>query len=243
MTSVLYRRCVSQRFMSSLAILSIAALLGCQPGTATQRNEGRRAEQSAAPKSAKDAAIKEPPPLEKAKKPPAEVPSRIFPASRRRCKRCPIRRAKEPERQGTPARIARTPAKDGRSRSGPLEVTVVAAQARRESGRRGQGPGRHEAIHREARHRREVRHGADSRRNVQDGQPAERKGSQGRRGAAGRGQDRAVLDGQVRSHLEPVRVVGMGLDKQRRKAQADRRRPTGTRPPTPWRFPPNPIPT
>ncbi len=50
-------------------------------------------------------------------------------------------------------------------------------------------------------HRREVRHGADPRRNVQDGQPGRREGPQGRRRPAGRGQDRAVLDGQVRGHV------------------------------------------
>ena len=36
---------------------------------------------------------------------------------------------------------------------------------------------------------------------------------------------------------------GLGLDKQRRKAKQDRRRPSGTRRPTPWPFPPSPIPT
>ena len=59
-----------------------------------------------------------------------------------------------------------------------------------------------------ARHRREVRHGADPRREVQDGQPRQREGPQGGRRPAARSRDRAVLDGQVRGHLGRVRAVG-----------------------------------
>ena len=90
---------------------------------------------------------------------------------------------------------------------------------------------------------RDVRHGADPRRHVQDGQPGRRERPQGRRRPAGRGQDRAVLDGPVRGHLGRVRVVGPGA----RQAAAGRAeglgQPTGTRRPTPWPFPPSPTPT
>ena len=182
MTSVLYCQRLLQPFVRFLAIASIAALFGCQPSTATNP-----AKKNAAPGNSPAAnSAKETPAAEVTGVAVANRRPRICLVSRPRCKRFlprKDRRNRRPKRGSRPRQSATKPLP--RMRSRPAAVVgselgrdrEVVAQAGRESGRRGQRPGRYEAVLREAGGRRETRHGADPRRNVQDGQPRQRKGS------------------------------------------------------------------
>ena len=90
---------------------------------------------------------------------------------------------------------------------------------------------RDEALHQHhSGHAGELRHGADSRRRVRDGQPGQRGGPQAGRRPAAQGQDLALLDGPVRGDLERVRAVHVS-----RRRTAHPRAPSRPTPPaTSW---------
>ena len=82
--------------------------------------------------------------------------------------------------------------------------------------------------------------------NVHDGQPRVGGEAVGRRGAAARGRDRPVLDGQVRGDLGRVRPVRLLARPQEEEARERRPRQAARRPrrrPTPSPGPPRPTPT
>ena len=96
----------------------------------------------------------------------------------------------------------------------------VDAEAGRESGRRGQGSGRDEAVHGDADRRREVRHGADPRRHVQDGQPGRaRRTARTTKGRSSRSKIEPFWMGKCEVTWDEYELWGLGLDKQRRKAK------------------------
>ena len=126
--------------------------------------------------------------------------------------------------------------------SRPADARVDAQTGDRHSRGQGRRLGRHEGLRRaSAGHRREVQDGADSRRQVPDGQPGDGKGTPAGRRPAARGRGRALLDGRARGHLGRIRVVVPEPRQAAAEVQQDRRPPIATSWSMPWPCPRVPI--